>query len=606
MQMQEGKVDMGKALDAGLVVTKSSGTKSDKQDTSSRSENYTTHVVDGDIRPVNDQEPLVEVQLTAQNNVLANEQQHTKQSKPIHETYLLEKVDSNTNHDSTNMSNRGRDINQNAKKCQDTSPLLDTLTQPNTSEQSYQSLESENISLKRPLPDFKKLNKENEHLKQTYKDLYDPIKKKRVPTKDHNDSLIAQVNSKTIENANLKAQIQEKVFANAALKNELRKLKGNSVDTKFAKPSILGKPVLQPLKNQPVVRQPNAFQSERPKFSKPRFATQVDVNNDLPKPVTPHYLPKVKESVFILTGHRFSPNKSSDVDEKTSHRSCLRWKPTSRIFNTVSLRWVPTGKIFTSSTTKVASEPLNGSNEDITNLHECEQTCNVSAIPVVVALVPTNSTGSPSSAPVDQDAPSPNNDPFFGVSIPELNYEESSSRDVIPTIMPSVNQPPKHLSKWTKDHPLDNVIGIPHNPSLQDINYKTKPYQDDPYHVYKLKKALYELKQASRAWYDLLSSFLLSQKFSKGAVDPKLFTQKEGKDILLTTSSSIRNPLIAAQVAFDEALVSKNDRVVISKSDMRIDPSKTQKEATYQVILDTLKLSPCYNAFLIIADVPEI
>ncbi|GJT28784.1 hypothetical protein Tco_0909059 [Tanacetum coccineum] len=81
----------------------------------------------------------------------------------------------------------------------------------------------------------------------------------------------------------------------------------------------------------------------------------------------------------ILTGHRFSPNKSSAMDEKTSHRSCLRWKPTSRIFNTISLRWVPTGKIFTSSTTKVTSEPLNGSNEDITNLHECEQTRNVSA-----------------------------------------------------------------------------------------------------------------------------------------------------------------------------------------------------------------------------------
>ncbi|GKD53852.1 hypothetical protein Tco_1287239 [Tanacetum coccineum] len=54
------------------------------------------------------------------------------------------------------------------------------------------------------------LNKENEHLKQTYKDLYDSIKKTRVQTKDHNDSLIAQLNKKSIENANLKAQIQEK------------------------------------------------------------------------------------------------------------------------------------------------------------------------------------------------------------------------------------------------------------------------------------------------------------------------------------------------------------------------------------------------------------
>ncbi|GJY93301.1 retrovirus-related pol polyprotein from transposon TNT 1-94 [Tanacetum coccineum] len=40
-------------------------------------------------------------------------------------------------------------------------------------------------------------------------------------------------------------------------------------------------------------------------------------------------------------------------------------------------------------------------------------------------------------------------------------------------------------------------------------------------------------EEAPRAWYDMLSSFLLSQKFSKGAVDPTLFTRKEGKDILM-------------------------------------------------------------------------
>ncbi|GJU01327.1 hypothetical protein Tco_1111665 [Tanacetum coccineum] len=50
-----------------------------------------------------------------------------------------------------------------------------------------------------------------------------------------------------------------------------------------------------------------------------------------------------------------------------------------RIFKIVGLRWVPTGKIFTSSMTKVDSEPSNGSNEDITNQYECEQTLDVSA-----------------------------------------------------------------------------------------------------------------------------------------------------------------------------------------------------------------------------------
>nr|GEV89136.1 hypothetical protein [Tanacetum cinerariifolium] len=58
----------------------------------------------------------------------------------------------------------------------------------------------------------------------------------------------------------------------------------------------------------------------------------------------------------------------------------------------------------------------------------------------------------------------------------------------------------------------------------------------DPYHpdkVYHLKKALYGLKQAPRAWYDELSNFLVSKRFSKGSIDPTLFITKHGEDILL-------------------------------------------------------------------------
>ncbi|GKE60808.1 hypothetical protein Tco_1511175, partial [Tanacetum coccineum] len=78
--------------------------------------------------------------------------------------------------------------------------------------------------------------------------------------------------------------------------------------------------------------------------------------------------------------HRSSIKKTSVVHEKTmTHRSCLRWKPTGKIFKTVGLRWLPTGKIFTYSTTKVDREPTNGSNEDITHPYECAQTLNVNA-----------------------------------------------------------------------------------------------------------------------------------------------------------------------------------------------------------------------------------
>ncbi|GKC02793.1 hypothetical protein Tco_0994403 [Tanacetum coccineum] len=113
--VKRGKVDSSKALDDGLVVIECSGTKSIKQVTSSSLGNYITHVMDADIRPVNDQLPFAEVQLTAQHNVLANEQQHSMQFEPIYDTHLLEKVDRNTTLNLINMCHRGREIDQNTE-----------------------------------------------------------------------------------------------------------------------------------------------------------------------------------------------------------------------------------------------------------------------------------------------------------------------------------------------------------------------------------------------------------------------------------------------------------------------------------------------------------
>ncbi|GJS25720.1 hypothetical protein Tco_0454352 [Tanacetum coccineum] len=328
IQTTEEKTDTSNALDAlaaSSVIIESNGTESKEQDTSSRSGND-AHVNDADIRPIYNEEPMAEVQ-TTDDNVSATGQQHTEQPE---------------------FNNEGK-VDQNAEQCHDIRPLPAKLTDNMTTKLSDQLLESENVCLKKTVAQFQKyfgkleahcinlelqlqmennvlksgqqsqflkekgneakvkndidvietinielehkvakLLKENETLKKHYKDLYDSIKVTRTKTIEQTTSLIAK-------NDEFKAQLQEKGFTIAALKNELRKLTGNSVNTKFAKPSILGKPVLQPLRNQSVVRQPTAFRSERPKFSKPRFASQVDVKNDLPKPVTPHYLPKVRE-----------------------------------------------------------------------------------------------------------------------------------------------------------------------------------------------------------------------------------------------------------------------------------------------------------------------
>ncbi|GJV71556.1 retrovirus-related pol polyprotein from transposon TNT 1-94 [Tanacetum coccineum] len=64
-----------------------------------------------------------------------------------------------------------------------------------------------------------------------------------------------------------------------------------------------------------------------------------------------------------------------------------------------------------------------------------------------------------------------------------------------------------------------------------------------------LKKALYGLKQAPRAWYDLFSSFLLSQNFTKGTVNPTLFVRCEGKDILLMSMMGKLSFLLGLQIS---------------------------------------------------------
>ncbi|GJZ06186.1 retrovirus-related pol polyprotein from transposon TNT 1-94 [Tanacetum coccineum] len=113
----------------------------------------------------------------------------------------------------------------------------------------------------------------------------------------------------------------------------------------------------------------------------------------------------------------------------------------------------------------------------------------VAPIDEVAAPVPAISTGSPSSTTVDQDAPSPSNsqttpdtqppvipndveednhdievahmgnDPYFGIPIPEVPSDQSSSSDSIHTNVPPDHQISEHNNKWTKDHPLENIIG---------------------------------------------------------------------------------------------------------------------------------------------------
>nr|GEX87498.1 retrovirus-related Pol polyprotein from transposon TNT 1-94 [Tanacetum cinerariifolium] len=117
----------------------------------------------------------------------------------------------------------------------------------------------------------------------------------------------------------------------------------------------------------------------------------------------------------------------------------------------------------------------------------------------------------------------------------------------------------KNMTIYQMDVKMDFLNG-----ELHEVVYVSQPEgfldQDKPNHVYMLKKALYGLKQAPRAWYDMLSSFLLLQEFSKGPVNPTLFTRKTCRDILLCSYSLeiIKKYGILSSDLVDTPMVEKN------------------------------------------------
>ncbi|GJX80381.1 retrovirus-related pol polyprotein from transposon TNT 1-94 [Tanacetum coccineum] len=92
----------------------------------------------------------------------------------------------------------------------------------------------------------------------------------------------------------------------------------------------------------------------------------------------------------------------------------------------------------------------------------------IAPIPEVVAHEHAVSTGSPSSTTVDQDAPSPSNSPTTQETQTPIILDLDEKLLLIPSSIircysyssvPPDHQVSEHNSKWTKDHPLENIIG---------------------------------------------------------------------------------------------------------------------------------------------------
>ncbi|GKB87114.1 hypothetical protein Tco_0959386 [Tanacetum coccineum] len=85
----------------------------------------------------------------------------------------------------------------------------------------------------------------------------------------------------------------------------------------------------------------------------------------------------------------------------------------------------------------------------------------VSLVPATAASRLVDSTSTPLSTSIEQDAPATapfDDDPFLDILTSKPNSQESSS------IVQPTNPPFDHISKQTKNHPLKNVIGNPSRP----------------------------------------------------------------------------------------------------------------------------------------------
>nr|GEU42486.1 hypothetical protein [Tanacetum cinerariifolium] len=119
----------------------------------------------------------------------------------------------------------------------------------------------------------------------------------------------------------------------------------------------------------------------------------------------------------------------------------------------------------------------------------------------------------------------------------------------------------------------------------------------------------YNPVQHSRTKHIDVRYHFIKEKVEKGIVE--LFfvgTEYQLADLFTKALPEERNmnPVVTQQIALDNALFAPAKRLKIERNNARIEFSKPQKEETYQVTLEALKISPCYLAFQITAEVSEI
>ncbi|GKE98764.1 hypothetical protein Tco_0022115 [Tanacetum coccineum] len=214
-----------------------------------------------------------------------------------------------------------------------------------------------------------KLIAENEHLKQTHKQLYKSIKPARIRSKEQCDDLINQVNLKSVEIFDLNASLQEKVLVITDLKDDLRKLKGKT------------------LVDNDVTKHPEML--------------KIDV-----EPITPKLLiKKIAQSAYI----KHTQEEATVLRDLVKHVKTKYPLDHSLEFACRYAKLILFDELTAMDSEHSSSGPAL--HELLTPPPSVDHPAPEVIAPTadIVAPVPAASTGLPSLTTVDQDAPSPSN-----------------------------------------------------------------------------------------------------------------------------------------------------------------------------------------------------
>ncbi|GJZ19385.1 retrovirus-related pol polyprotein from transposon TNT 1-94 [Tanacetum coccineum] len=243
-------------------------------------------------------------------------------------------------------------------------------------------------SVTKLLSENENLRKEREHLKSIYKDQFDSIRKTCVQSKEHYDSLIAQINAKFVENSDLNAQLQEKLDIepiSPRLKNNKdahevyieKTIEYTDTLRGFVERARTQNPRVKPTtsasrskssintKNNRITRPPSSNQKNKVEDHSRKVKSNLNKMNFVSKPISialvKHSVRNAKfESICTVCNKcLFDANHDmciidyvNDVNLRSKSkpkRNKMRkvWKHIGKVFSEIRYSWKPIGRTFT-------------------------------------------------------------------------------------------------------------------------------------------------------------------------------------------------------------------------------------------------------------------